>query len=1018
MLDGKSQLRALGATPFLLISLIVSSLTMSGCGSEIEVANGSVGGGIGSEMAVMSCSLVCSTGMLGFPVNCGAASIKANEEIAIEFTQPVDLASVNNSSFRIKNTLTGLAPPGVFLIDPANPRRLIFRPKISFDEAGSPEFGFELGHSYTINLNGELHSGGPYVTSISGHENLSKLACNVSVTSGLIDVSPGPSELTIFADQVTSYAPSGEVLTTQETLVSGSLDVFDVWSLSSIRMRFNDIISPVTLLNPDGESSPTVRVFIDPDGLTSGSSDWIGLPGDLELLLDESTLSSTLTFRPDSGFPSAGSGPLPRRIVVMVTEGVLDLAGSPLANPGVYSFVPESQAFGEVQLPFGGEDFADGEFMDFSNSGAFIGGGQMTAGLGGGSGKHGALRVNLANSPFILNTDNFDISNFGVVLEGGTAFPPSATPPLVTVTDGIFEFSSLEVESDGQLYLEGSQAARIFVRGQALVQGLLSAAGQGTPDDIGPDGGHPSNVLDGGLGGAGGMAAGAGGRGADRPDNSGTTLLFLPGPGNGVPNPGAIEDGFDGEGVGASSSAMNLGGGEGGVHWPDILPFGWTDFGGFQPDDLCQGDQVANPGGGGGYSTAGKESDAMWPNPFANDPSGIGMSPPGDASGGDPLDIGLTPLMMELSPELGNLRGGSGGGGGGTHVHLTRTNSPAFENCLLGFINFYASHSAAGGGGGGGALQLQAGSEVRITGLIDLSGGDGGSATNPGGLSLDEQASPGGGGSGGVALIQSRQVLLSALTKALDISGGVGGTGVGLSRGGDGGAGILRIESDFPVTPTAIAPKVSPFDGTPGSEFGGPDSSAIFTSDAWSADLAGAGARSGTQSCWLRPNGFFFQIIYIPDDFSDPLDPVLGWDMQMFTPGDPSTSFSYRDKNDPNNPFGDSPEALFGTDLGGLSPAPVIVRFQGARIGELPLNLCDADFVQDGGSILLESITPWVRHPSELNTYWDTVFPSDPGEAEGRRPNIIRYSIIFDRSSPNWPAFGGLESFEILAQPD
>lgn len=995
-----------------------AALLLSACGSKPLSTPGALPGGVGNEMAILSCSLGCSAGTKGIPVNCGQGTIKANEEIAIEFTQPVDLASVNKTTFRIKDALTGLTPPGVFIIDPANARRLIFRPKISFDSAGSASFGFELGHSYSLHINGEQHGSGPYLRSVSGKSNIAVLNCNVTVGPGLVDPSPGPSVLSILADQVTQYGPGGEVLATQEGLVTGPFELVDVWSLSTIRLHFNDIISPVTIIEPGATTSPTIRFFIDPDGLVGDSTDWLELTGKLELDLDEGTLSSLLTFTPDSGLPSAGVGATPRRIVIEVVTGIFDLAGAPLENPGVYAFVPESQAFGEVQLPAGGEDFGDSLSLDPASTGAIVSSGQLLAGLGGGAGNHGPLHVNMLNSPFILDTDNFEVKNFGVVIEGSTVFPPSDDPPSTTVTDGIFQFSSLEVENDGQLVIQGSNPAQFFVRGQALVQGLITGAGQAPTDNNSPAGGHLSNELAGGVPGPGGPAGGEGGRGADRPDNTGTTLLFLPGPGNGVPNPGAVEDGTSGEGVGGVDPSMNLGGGEGGVHWPFILPFGWTDFGDLQPDDICQGDQVGNPGAGGGYATHGGDSDAIWPNPLLNDPAGVGMSPPSDAIGGDPLDIGITPTLMELSPELGFLRGGAGGGGGGTHVHLTRTNGPAFGDCFLGSINFYASHSAGGGGGGGGAMQLQAGTEVRVTGLINLGGGEGGDATDPGGLDLDGQAAPGGGGSGGAALIQSRQVIFSSLSTSLDIAGGEGGLGVGLSKGGVGGAGILRIESEFPVSPSEIAAKVKPYDPTPGSEFGGPDSTAIFTSDAWVQDVTGAGTRSGAQSCWLRPPGFFFQVIYKEDDFTNPLAPVLGWDMSIFTPGAPGVPFSYRDKNDINNPFSDSPEVLFGTDLGGLAPAPVVVRFQGARISELPVNLCDADFVENGGSIATESLTPWVRHPSELNTYWDTVFPADPKEVEKRRSNIIRYCVIFDRSSPDWSAFGGIESFEILALPD
>jgi hypothetical protein len=192
----------------------------------------------------------------------------------------------------------------------------------------------------------------------------------------------------------------------------------------------------------------------------------------------------------------------------------------------------------------------------------------------------------------------------------------------------------------------------------------------------------------------------------------------------------------------------------------------------------------------------------------------------------------------------------------------------------------------------------------------------------------------------------------------------------------------------------------------------------ILSVDSWLADSDGPGVRSGSQSCWLRPPGIFFQVTFPADDLSDPLNPVLGWDMQITTPAAPSTPFSFRDANDPNNPFGGSAESVFGTELGGPGGAPVIVRFQGARLTGLPENLCDATFDTEGGDILQSSLTPWVRHPSDLNEYWDSVFPTDPQEAESRRPNVVRYVVIFDRSSLNASAFNSVESFQIVSLPD
>ena len=680
--------------------------------------------------------------------------------------------------------------------------------------------------------------------------------------------------------------------------------------------------------------------------------------------------------------------------------------------------MPEENTFGEVILPEGGEDFFDTTQMDEARSGGLWGGGVLEPGFGGGSGRMGDLVVTVAGSPFVLDTDSIDFQSFDVLQEGPGAFPPSETAPTVTATGGVFEFSTLTVENGATLQVAGSNPARIFVRGRALIQGLVTATGAAPASNDTLDGGHLSNDLTGGLAGGGGAGGGDGGRGADRFDNTGTTLLFLPGPGNGQPNPGAVVDGFEGQGLGGADPVLALGGGEGGVHWPTTTPFGLTDFGDFQPNDLCQGDQVANPGAGGGYATNGGESNAAWPNPAINDPGGVNMSPPTDALGGDPVAIGITAEVKELSPEKGHLRGGSGGGGGGAHVHLTRTNGPLVD-CLAGAINFYVSHSGAGGGGGGGAIQVQAGSEVRVTGTLDLSGGDGGNSA-VGALpdELDTQAAPGGGGSGGALLAQARQVILSSAATSIDITGGTGGLGVGGSLGGDGGAGVVRVETEFAADPALLAAKIVPYDTAPGSPTGGATSDVILSVDSWTADADGPGTRSGSQSCWLRPPGFFFQVTFPEDDLTDPLNPVLGWDMEISTPVAPDTPFSYRDANDPDNPFGGSAESLFGSDLGGVNPAPVLVRFQGARLDGSLEDLCDAKLDTEGGAIQSDSLTTWVRHPSELNTYWETVFPLDPQEVEARRPNVIRYMILFDRSSPDWPAFGRVHSFQILSQPD
>ena len=61
---------------------------------------------------------------------------------------------------------------------------------------------------------------------------------------------------------------------------------------------------------------------------------------------------------------------------------------------------------------------------------------------------------------------------------------------------------------------------------------------------------------------------------------------------------------------------------------------------------------------------------------------------------------------------------------------------------------------------------------------------------------------------------------------------------------------------------------------------------------------------------------------------------------------------------------------IMGHDLmPGESAAPVVVRFQGARVsGDLP-TLCDVDVTDPTVPIINGSLTPWVDHPTKLNDH-------------------------------------------------
>ena len=82
-----------------------------------------------------------------------------NQEIAVFFAEPVDLFSVNTSSFRVVNVANGTSPTGQFLLDPTNQQRLIWRPSLTFDQFGNPQFGLEPNTSYQITIPGEAPPG-------------------------------------------------------------------------------------------------------------------------------------------------------------------------------------------------------------------------------------------------------------------------------------------------------------------------------------------------------------------------------------------------------------------------------------------------------------------------------------------------------------------------------------------------------------------------------------------------------------------------------------------------------------------------------------------------------------------------------------------------------------------------------------------------------------------------------------------------------------------------------------------
>ena len=980
------------------------------CAVTLSCSGSSSGGG---TFRIVSCNLGCSStspGGVG-QVSCGVQDVFVNGDLRITFTQPVQESSLNLFSLEVTELGTGITPSASRFVDPADERTAVYRPLLTFGPDGTPVFGLTVDQAYTIKLPGVVEDiGAQYIRSQSGQSNKHRMLCTVNASLGVQDAKAGAPTVTVLVDKVLAYDPiTGEP--SEFALDIPADGEVDVYRFTDIVLVFDDLMNPATLVNPVTGESNTVNVVIDPDGDLDDPSDQIALLGTFAIDLDQDTLTTTVTFTTELGLPSAGSDPLnPRKIAVQISSIVSDLGGNLLANAGEVSFTPELIPFDPVTLV---EDFESTLLSDVEGSGADWGGavaGALLPGIAGGSGRHGDL-VLLAGQELVLNTDSEDFSSIAdpsilnpASVLGATFDGTDFTIP--TVTDGVFEFSSVFIDSGARLRFEGSNPARVFVRGEATILGLLDLAGEDAPEHVASEVfGSPATVP--------GASGGAGGEGGRLP----TWVTFGLLPGTIVPDPAPTPptkpeiDGQDGEGVVDNTiapSGTNLGFGGGGPHWPQStptfptfdLPVNPFDISGvvFELGLFCETKMKGGVGAGGGFGLNGTQGEN-------NVVPGAGGTPPeaplataGLASEFG-VGIGSDPTSPErrLDPEAGFLHGGPGGGGGGGHILTSATNGQFLVDCEVALggadaeIVFYRQHSGAAGGAGGGAVQLQTGLRTVIDGVINAGGGVGGSKPTE----FDTVA--GGGGAGGAVLLQSPDLQISSSAGRVDVSGGAGGFGVGASLGGDGGSGLMRFETLAPLPDLATeATKVLPSPTDLAAVGAAPID--VLSLGELTPITVGPGAVNGVQSCWLQPDGNFFVLNFL-DDVGD----ELGWDMTVI-PNPPSLGpQSYRGDNDL---FLAPLETVFGTALGS---APLVVRFQGARAITTIEDPCDVALGGLESEIFPGSLTGWVEHPAELNTFF-----ADPA----KRPNLIRFQILFDTSQASFGALTGVTELTIQTLPD
>ncbi len=367
------------------------------------------------------------------------------------------------------------------------------------------------------------------------------------------------------------------------------------------------------------------------------------------------------------------------------------------------------------------------------------------------------MLLTAADSPYTANTDTGEITNGSgsLIYDNGV--------------DGIFEFSSIQIDALATLMGTGSYPLVLRSSGVVDIHGLIDVSGEagGYPDLA-----DPTVAAVGGAPGAGGGGGGLGGvaqSGNLVDGESGQIASIVPIEliYDGIPDPGD----------------------PGGTVPPDLIA---APTGGQSAEGSFATCTVGG-GGGGGYAGEGNSGSGAGTCTTPEFPAaGQGGTSYGSISFvvPDPLDPGATiPLLV----------GGVGGAGGGSLFDLDTS------SVIPG----------TAGGGGGGCVEITANGPLRIHPTAQIFAMGGSAYLAP------EGSAAGGGGAGGAIRVRGRSVVIVDPGAQLDVSGGFANQPIPGSpyitagpNGGSGGDGWVRVETPLGFSDNGI-------DVTPAPQTGG-----------------------------------------------------------------------------------------------------------------------------------------------------------------------------------------------------
>ena len=770
---------------------LAALITLAACGG-----GGSTSGDSGGDFVVLSTE----------PSDNGQLFL--NDSIRIDFSEPVDLDSVDLTTFSFQVfdqigqvVAEPVAGQFVLAVSPLDERgrlgtRLEFVPVLPTNDLYT-NGGFRPGRTYQVQLVGGNVNNGTVLRDTSGQGLRFPRTFSFSTADGTT-----PAALFRNTAQGGPRRAAFQVSPTPDTsgVVLNKLGAAPV----ELRLSFDQPLNPASTNLPTAietdplrrNSNSRGRVFLEYDDPDYGDNWWI--PADVELEENSGT-GATLVMRPIGVLPNNAT------VRVIVERTLEDISGeSNVANVAYERIFATFQTRRAYEQQFDGliDDFLATSNVDvtaaFPEPVGEVGPGYLKAGF--------EFEGTVTGAEFeptapltVLNTDFTTVQP-----KNGSAY---------NVSGGVFNFRSVNIPAGRVVQGTGTNPMVWLVSETFEVSGTLSVRG-GDGQRVNTSG-NANIAKAGGAGNCGGGDGGAGSPSAEERDLSGAT-------GNGPLNaPGAGGRGGSlsctagcGRGSGGGGGSLSTQGDPGFKQL--IRPAGTVPIGTGNPPPLNPFAIFQQQTGTGGQGCAG-------------DPGTVTRSLEGAVPGptvfvdaridNDFWGVGVRyDTNLRITGEMAVPIGGGGGGGGGDLSYNS--------DCTIEDPNFENDSSGGGGGGGGGVLIVKALEEIIIYegGTITADGGSGGGGEPS---STSTRGGGGGGGAGGMVILMSAKGIQVNADSGNGLSYSYEDNDYSFAISADGGVCVTGsappvVPGKYPASGTAINEQwADTYDSTPLGGFGG-----------------------------------------------------------------------------------------------------------------------------------------------------------------------------------------------------